>query len=256
MRAVIWISVFAAAFPSFADAQEKASDSPPPKAGFFGQKVRVSFWKKDSAAAPHSSIPGQVESLWAEPIRLPDGRMTTYVPPRQVLAFLENPSEESGLAYIAWQKERMAKIARASEILTRLSDKLKAEAAGSEKKPMTPGDPGSLPELPPGVKAGGELSPKAVPADAGEEILYFKREGCPHCRHEDGELAALKAERPGLKIKTLTPGEEDHVWKAFGVEVVPTIIVTRADGRKTVARGFTPKASLLAALTPHQGDKR
>jgi hypothetical protein len=251
MRVVLWITVFVAALPPLARAQEKASESPPPKGGFFGQKVRVAFWKDDPAASPSNAITGQVESLWAEPIRLPDGRMTTYVPPRQVLAFLENPTDESGQAYIAWQKERMAKIARASEILARLSEKQKADAAGAEKKPAPPADPGSLPEPAAGVKAGGEPSSKPALSAVGEEILYFKSDGCPHCRHEDDEITALKAERPGLKIKVLTPGEEENLWKAFGVEVVPTIIVTRADGKKTVARGYTPKATLLAALIPH-----
>lgn len=197
-------------------------------------------------------LPGQVESLWAEPIRLPDGRMTTYVPPRQVLSFLENPTEEAALAYLAWQKERMSKIARASEILARIADRQRADAAAAAEKSPPAAEPNEPPRR--------EQDVPTVPAKTGpgtEEILYFKKEGCPHCRHQDEDISALKAERPAVKVKTLVPGEEDALWKAFGVEVVPTLILLRADGTRTVARGYTPKAALVAGLTQtNQGDKR
>ncbi|HEV3029207.1 MAG TPA: thioredoxin family protein [Planctomycetota bacterium] len=180
--------------------------------------------------------------------------MTTYVPPRQVLAFLENPTEESALAYLAWQKERMAKIARASEILAKLTDRQRAEAAAALAADKTT-PAASSGEAPPRDQA--NPPPPGKPVSGTEELLYFKREGCPHCRHEDEEIAALKAERPSLKVKILVPGEEDAVWKAFGVEVVPTMILLRADGTKTVARGYTPKAALSAGFTPDpQGGKR
>jgi hypothetical protein len=247
MRVVVLMSAVLATSPSLALAQEKPADAPSRTGGFFGPRVRVSFWKEDPKPEATGSTAGQTESLWAEPIRLPDGRMTTYVPPRQVLAFLENPTEEAAFAYIAWQKERMTKIARASEMLSRLTEKLKADGGGTGDQRTAP------PEHPHEPKA---AAPPPAKAPASGEILYFKKEGCPHCRHEDGELAALQAEHPGLKIKVLTPGEEENVWKAFGVEVVPTLIVSRPGGKSSVFRGFTPRASILSALATNEGESR
>lgn len=246
MRVVLMLSAVLVVCPSLVLAQEKPADSPPHGGGFFGPRVRVSFWKEDPKPEAAGPAAGQTESLWAEPIRLPDGRMTTYVPPREVLAFLENPTEEAALAYLAWQKERMAKIARASEMLSRLTEKLRAENAGA-------GDPRTAaPESPRDPKA---AAPPVGKVPAAGEILYFKKEGCPHCRHEDGELAALQAERPGLKIKVLTPGEDENVWKAFGIEVVPTLVVSRPGGKTAVFRGFTPRAWIASALTTNEGEK-
>lgn len=247
MRVVLWTAAMLAAWPTLGRAQEKPADPPLRPAGFFGQKTRVSFWREEPKLEVPALAPGQVESLWAEPIRLPDGRMTTYVPPRQVLAFLENPTEESGLAYIAWQKERMAKIARASQILSRLAEMQRSENAS--------GAVAAAPEASREPKAPAPPAGKAGSAPGADELLYFKREGCPHCRHQDEEIAQLKAERPSLKLKILTPGEDDAVWKAFSVDVVPTLIVSRAGGKTAILRGFTPKASILSALTSKEGDK-
>ena len=211
MRVGLWIPALLAVLPAVSWAQEKPADPEPRPGGFFREKMRVSFWKDEPKTETPGSAPGQVESLWAEPIRLPDGRMTTYVPPKQVLAFLENPTEESGLAYLAWQKERMAKIARASEILARLSDRLRAEtAAATESRPEPPlhgGPPeqGPIGEPEERVKGTGA---GAVARSVPEELLYFKREGCPHCRHEDAEIEALKTERPALKVKILSWGKK------------------------------------------------
>jgi hypothetical protein len=248
MRVGLWISALVALLPAAARAQEKPADPAPPTGGFFRDK-RVSFWGDVPLERAVSSREEKTESLWAEPIRLPDGRMTIYVPPKQVLAFLETPSEESGKAYLAWQKERMEKLARASEILARLSGRLAQEA----KLPVSP-----LPDPPAEKKdsAPATLTAAALSAKGADQLLYFKREGCPHCKHEDPEIAALLAERPGLKVKVLMPGDEPELWKAYGVEVVPTMIVIRADGKKMGARGYTPKATLIRAFAATEGDPK
>ena len=56
-------------------------------------------------------------SIWAEPTRLPDGRYGIYVPPPAVLAFLENPTEETLQGYLSWRRERAAKLSRAMALL-------------------------------------------------------------------------------------------------------------------------------------------
>ena len=84
---------------------------------FFAQH-RVDFWK-DGSAEPKPP-PTMNESIWAEPVRLPDGRFTTYVPPRPVLEFLERPTRENGAKYLEWQSERMEKMRKAASILAEM----------------------------------------------------------------------------------------------------------------------------------------
>jgi len=106
------------------DPTDGAAQDAQPSRGFFTDKA-VDFWRDGStgpktAAGPEKSIS---ESIWAEPIRLPDGRYTTYLPPQPVLQFLENPTRETGLKYLAWQSERMEKMRKAAAILSSLQQK-------------------------------------------------------------------------------------------------------------------------------------
>lgn len=88
------------------------------KKGFFTEK-RVDFWHSGDADQKGATDPS--ESIWAEPMRLPDGRYTTYLPPRQVLAFLENPTRENALKYLEWQTQRMEKMQKAAAMLAEVS---------------------------------------------------------------------------------------------------------------------------------------
>lgn len=117
---------------ALADSRQDA----PTKQGFFNEK-RVDFWRDGSAdrKPPADSNAGAPESIWAEPMRLPDGRYTTYVPPRQVLEFLENPTRENAKKYLEWQTERMDKMRKAAAMLAEVNrEKSGKEAQG---KPLT-----------------------------------------------------------------------------------------------------------------------
>jgi hypothetical protein len=85
------------------------------------------------------------------------------------------------------------------------------------------------------------------------EAIYFKREGCPHCRREDPEVESLLRERPSLKLRVLAPGVEEGLWKTYGVEVVPTVLFRRADGQAAIARGFATRDELLRSLATLEG---
>jgi hypothetical protein len=67
-------------------------------------------------------------------------------------------------------------------------------------------------------------------------------------------IQEILKERPGLKLRVLMPGAGDEVWKAYDVKVVPTLVLTRADGKKVLARGFTPKEAIVRALTAPPGE--
>ena len=74
------------------------------------------------------------ESIWAEPIKLPDGRYSLYVPPGPVLEFLENPTKKTARAYLAWQEERTRKMKKAIRLLEVVKRKLAAEREAARKK--------------------------------------------------------------------------------------------------------------------------
>lgn len=118
-----------------------AAQDAQPTRGFFTDKA-VDFWRDGSAGskAATASEKGITESIWAEPIRLPDGRYTTYLPPRPVLQFLEEPTRENGLKYLAWQSERMEKMRKAAAILSSLNQK----AAPAQKDAPASGIPVSI----------------------------------------------------------------------------------------------------------------
>ena len=139
MRVVIPLVFLMVAWPISALAQETPTAEATPRAGGFFRAKRVSFWGDAPLAdkKPESSRP-EKESIFAEPIRLPDGRVTVYVPPKAVLDFLETPDEESGKAYLAWQRARMEKLSRAAEILARLT--------GRAAPPEGEAPPRALPE--------------------------------------------------------------------------------------------------------------
>ncbi len=244
MRQVTWTLILLLGQAAYGWAQEEAAGA----SRFFRGK-RVAFWSDGKTEPPKSAQPPLGgETIWAEPIRMPDGRISVYVPPKPVLDFLDSPSEESGRAYLAWQKARMEKIARASEILGRLVE----ETRPLEKKKA---EPPCTAESPPAADAGAEKAPpagalKVPPAllSGAPEILYFKMDDCPHCRREDAVLLELVKERPDVKVRVFTPDMEEALWEALEIKVVPTLVVRGGDGRLQVSRGYTSKEVLLLKL--------
>ncbi len=185
----------------------------------FFAKDGVAFWGDVKPTKAAAVAPGSTESLWAEPIQGPDGKVTVYVPPKAVLAFLEQPTRDTAKAYLAWQGERMKRLKAAIELLR----DVRAEGNGATLKAAeTPPEP-----------------PKALPAPAA--ILYFKKADCGFCDREDAELAELVKTSP-LPVETVPEG--DPRWKYYGVTATPSFVVTAADGRRTLIRGFMPAAQL------------
>jgi len=100
---------------------------------FFDRKA-VDFWRDGSAARADAAPPAPAapESIWAEPIRLPDGRYTTYLPPRPVLEFLERPTRENARKYLDWQSARMDKMRKAAALLTEMQREKASRTAKAE----------------------------------------------------------------------------------------------------------------------------
>ena len=188
-------------------------------------------------AAPQSS--GEVESLpprvavreniWAQPIRTPDGNWMIYVPPKQVLNFLESPSEETAKAYLSWKQEQTDKLKKAMMLLARLRE---------------PGATVPAADVP--IEAPGK---KALPPDFPFRITYFKKPSCPHCVSQDAVLAEWQKRRPGGKVDIVLPGDRPELWKAYGVRGTPTLVVEAGTGdRKEILVGLQSEEALEAVL--------
>jgi glutaredoxin len=214
--------------PVMASAQETSSE--PAKGRYFGKPVDL--WnaglKLETPAPPPLSnpeaAPGRVairENVWAQPVRTPDGSWLIYTPPKQVLDFLESPSEETARAYLAWKAEQGEKLRKAMLLLAQVRAH---EPPGAAAQPAPPGLP--------------------------FKVTYFKKPSCPHCVTQDAVLASWLPRRPSGSLEVLLPGDRPELWKAYQVRGTPTLVIQAVgQGREEVLVGLQPEAALEASLS-------
>ena len=56
---------------------------------------------------------------WAEPIISPSGKVSIYVPPKEVKDFLDKPNPGNAKAYLEWNLRRIKKLILAQELLAK-----------------------------------------------------------------------------------------------------------------------------------------
>lgn len=199
----------------------------------------IDFWAKGLASdAPKRPSPeglelgpGRIllrETIWAQPVRTPDGNWMLYVPPKPILDFLENPTEETGRAYLAWKSEQAEKLSRAMKLLGRLKE------AGSGM-PKGEGQEESL------------ESPRKTDLRPGT-LLYFKKPSCPHCVTQDSILVQWLPKHPELRLEVILPEEHPEVWKSYGVRGTPTLVLRSGTGKEEILVGRQSDTQLEAAF--------
>lgn len=208
----------------------------------------IDFWGKGatneknntSGSAVAEVGPGKIllrETVWAQPIRTPDGNWMLYVPPKPILDFLENPTEETAKAYLAWKKEQADKLGRAMLLLGRLKE------SAAPSKTDDAGDKGELPQKEEDIHA---------------SLIYFKKPTCPHCVSQDAVLAQWLKKHSGLRSQIVLPGEQPELWKSYAVRGTPTLVLRALGGKEEVLVGLQSEAQLDAALkrtsVPAQSD--
>jgi hypothetical protein len=217
------------------DAQEVASDTAKETPGRYFSKP-VDLWKTGrSLTSPPQHVdssdtaPERVavrENVWAQPIRTPDGSWMIYVPPKQVLDFLEAPSEATARAYLSWKAEQSQKLRHAMTLLAQVKDAMEAP-----------------------LEASNEASAKLAPQDFPFRITYFKKASCPHCVSQDAVLTEWLTRRSLGKVDVVLPGERPELWKAYQVGGTPTLILEAgSESRKEVLVGFQSEAALEMTL--------
>jgi len=84
----------------------------------------VDFFNEDTPTnAERASNIEIANRQWAEPVVMPDGKVSYYTPPGAVLAFLEEPTESNAKSYLQWLNERWVKINKAQQVLRELIKK-------------------------------------------------------------------------------------------------------------------------------------
>jgi hypothetical protein len=229
-------------------------------------RMTIDFWKtgpRKETPAPRSELAPERarETIWAEPIRQPDGSYSLYVPPKPVLAFLENPTPESLKGYLDWKRARAEKLRRAMELLEDYRAKeeaLKLEKDGNAKTvPDAAGTepPSVIRAAPANVDAAKPATPPGVPPRAPILVTYFHGKGCPHCTKQDRILAEWLARHPEASVRVLELGESPELWLRHRVRGTPSLLFGEGDDG-VLLEGLSEAARLDQALLELERPRR
>lgn len=241
-----------------------------------------------AVSPPTEAQPPKVEeSMWAEPVRGPDGQLRVYLPPKAVRAFLDKPTPENAREYLAWNQARMRQMDEAVNVMREVAAQQFGIPADSSAMVSAPpsgpgartsrGAPQLLPPAPPllplpapeTIRAQAPASREA--ATPAISIVYAFATWCPYSRRQTpiiNQLAArvpvrgvvfdskpedVQALRPALAFPVI---EGDAALRErLGVRSYPTILFYEGPRLHHVARGLQPPdrlVSVLAALAGRQ----
>ena len=169
-------------------------------------------------------------SIWAQPMVMPDGSVQTYVPPPQVVAFLNNPTSKNAKAYLAWEKERIEKIAKATAILQKISQNENNSTPSTTKIPVSQTEAIQKNTTPQNQQA----SPFSSPT-----ILFFAKQGCKYCAADELIMDMINKKYPNkIKFIGLWVGSKNSMpqlsfpfhlsnglEKEFRIELYPACII-------------------------------
>ena len=197
---------------------------------------------QEKAIEPSSKEnPDTVESQWAEPIVEPSGKVTIYVPPREVRDFLDKPDSENAKAYLNWNMNRIKKFIIAQQLLEK-----EAKGMGLDKDSKV----ASLPD-------GANLVNN--PDDRRNHLFYFMLKGCPACKEETRILEEIRLNHPEINIEAFADGFSDDELKGFTFPVTqdngmsqklrinsyPTILVFNEKKERYLISGYVGKDKIL-----------
>ena len=193
--------------------------------------------------------------FWTEVTKTPDGTLTYYKPPKAVLDFVTNPTEENARKYLLWNEKKMKRIAETQEVLTKAAEKMKLSGTyfTTEGKEYNPVD----------VKKAGGINKFLKEKGRKNKLLisYFIRPECPYCHDETKILQEYTKENKNIIIKAsinprgFTKKEIDKELKGFPfkynfdggehdlykIATYPSMIIMGPDGTKYKMSGFVDK---------------
>jgi len=258
--------VFFEPCPTTASTQPPSTEGPP-NAG-----------PQEVSEAPSAKALRIEESIWAEPVRGPDGQLRVYLPPRPVRDFLERPTPENARAYLAWNLTRMRRMDEAVSVMR--------DVAAQEFGIATQG-PFTLPVARPEPNGGGGgATPQSLPpplpspsatvttqlqgSSSGDtaarriSIVYAFATWCPYSRQQTPTINQLATRVPVRGIAFESKPEDVQALRStlaftvvhgdaglrqrLGVRSYPTLFFYEGPRLLHVARGLQPPDRLVAVL--------
>jgi len=211
---------------------------------FFGRKeVQEELYPAETNQSPEI-----ITDEWAEPIISPSGRISIYVPPKEVRDFLEEPNPENAKAYLAWSLKRIKKFILAQELLRKEAKELEVM---KETKGL----------LEPNSSAGFRDTNSNTQA-AASYLFYFMLKGCPSCEKESRVIEDIYLNHPEIRIEAFAKGFSDRelenfrfsarqdngMSSLFKVESYPAIAVFNKKNKRYFLSGFVDKENILRLL--------
>ena len=208
---------------------------------FFGRiEIQEKSEPKEDTQSPEIII-----DEWAEPVITSSGRVSIYVPPKEVRDFLENPDPQNAKAYLQWNLRRIKKFILAQELLRKEAKELEVM-----KETRSLLEPGSSPSFNSQDRAGASY------------LFYFMSKGCPACEKESRVIEDLYLNHPEIRVEAFAKGFSDRELEGFRFPVrqdngmsslfkvnsYPSIAVFNKKKQKYFLSGFVDKDRILKLL--------
>ena len=236
MRCVIFMFIIFLSYLAIADAD-----------GLF-QYDRVDFFKeadKPQAVVVQKAKDNSQEVVdeWAEPITSPSGKVSIYVPPKEVRDFLDKPNPENAKGYLEWNLKRINKLTLAQRLLSEEAVKL-----------------GIIPNTRDLTTTNAAYDPGEDLKMKGNYLLYFMLKGCPVCVKESKAIADISLIHPEIKIWAFGKGFSDEELKKFtfgawpdnglsnrfNINTYPSIVVVNKADKKRILSGYVKEDKILS----------
>ena len=214
---------------------------------------RIDFFQeietqKEPAIAQTNTSSEVIQEEWAEPIISPSGKVTIYIPPKEVRDFLDKPDPENAKAYLAWNLKRIKKFILAQELLRKEAKELEVM---KETKGL----------LEPDSSAGFRDINSNTKADVSY-LFYFMLKGCPSCEKESRVIEDIYLNHPEIRVEAFAKGfsdrelenfrfsarEDSGMSSLFKVESYPSIAVFNKRNKRYFLSGFVDKENILKLL--------
>ena len=212
------------------------------------QYKRVDFFgsietQEELPKAETNHQPETIESEWAEPVISPTGKVSIYLPPKEVRDFLDNPNPENAKGYLEWNLKRINKLTFSQRLLSEEALKLGIIQDTRDSANTTAA-----------YDLGEDFKMK------GNYLLYFMLKGCPACAKESKIIADISLRYPEIKIWAFGKGfsdkelmkfkfqawQEDGLSSRFNINTYPTIVAVNKTGKKSIFSGYAKEDKILS----------
>ncbi|PIS33906.1 MAG: hypothetical protein COT38_02915 [Candidatus Omnitrophica bacterium CG08_land_8_20_14_0_20_41_16] len=211
----------------------------------FFQKIET---QKESAIAQTNTSSEVIQEEWAEPVISPSGKVSIYVPPKEVRDFMDKPNSANAKAYLQWNQKRIKKFILAQELLRKEAKEL--EVMKETKSLLESDSPAALRDSNDNAKI--EVS----------YLFYFMLKGCPTCEKESRVIEDIYLNHPEVRIEAFAKGFSDRELENFRFSVrqdngmsslfkvgsYPGIAIFNKKNKRYFLSGFVDKEKILRLL--------